>query len=179
MAVSAALNLYLASKEEMEALATYIENEKKFIEQVMEYDSDSFLIRYDKDLIKGVLYIASENYSKAYIHIKKYSDNFSGTPKEKLFFSALSDMLLCKKEGYSAESMNLLYDRLTIETVGNFIQGKEVLKYVPYASFSNNDWDRFGEKHPSFMGMLQVMKKLEDAYIENIPNQIELRRIIA
>lgn len=179
LAVSAALNLYLASKEEMEALATYIENEKKFIEQVMEYDSDSFLIRYDKDLIKGVLYIASENYSKAYIHIKKYSDNFSGTPKEKLFFSALSDMLLCKKEGYSAESMNLLYDRLTIETVGNFIQGKEVLKYVPYASFSNNDWDRFGEKHPSFMGMLQVMKKLEDAYIENIPNQIELRRIIA
>lgn len=179
LAVSAALNLYSASKEEIEALATYIENEKKFVEQVMEYDSDSFLIRYNKELIKGILYIASENYEKAYIHLKKYCDNFSGVPKEKLFFSALCDILLCKKEGYSAESMNLIYDRQTIETIGNFIRGKEVLKYVPYASFSKNNWDCFGKKHPSFIGVLQVMKKLEDVYLENTPDQNKLGEIIS
>lgn len=179
LAVSAALNLYTASDKEIEALSTYIDNKKKFIEQIMEFDSDSFLIRYDKELILGVLYIASENYSKAHIHIKKYSDNFSGTPKEKLFFSALSDMLLCKKNGYRTESLNVLYDKLTTDTVGNFIKGKEVFNYVPYASFIENDWNCFGEKHPPFIGMLRVMKKLEDAYCDNIPDQNELREIIA
>lgn len=179
LAISAALNLYTASKEQLETLVTYIDKDKRFIEQVMEYDSDSFLIRYDKDLIEGVLYIASENYSNAYDHIKKFCEKFAGTPKEVLFFSALKDMLLCKKEKYSTESINLIYDKHTIETVNSFIQGREVLKYIPYISFMNNDWDRFGKQHPSFMGKLHMMKKLEDTYCDNIPSQIDLKKNIS
>ena len=179
MAMSAALDLFEASKEKIEALAQCVIDDHRYISDIMKFDPNSFLVRYDKSLIAGILYIASGNFVQAYRHNKTYCERFTGSIKEKYFFSALVDLLYCKIKNISLSTLSVIYDSVTIKSVDNFTRGKSVLEYVPYRSYCDNNWDDFVAMQPSFLGMLQVRKRLEDVYKNNIPSQEKIKKIFS
>lgn len=170
--------MWNASVEHIGALIECVKNQPKYISEIMKFDAQSFLIKYDKNLVVGILYIVIGNFKEAYESISLYCSRFVGTSKEVLFFSALKDMLLCKCRNMNYEGLALLYDKTTLMSIETFIQNREVLNYVPYTSFKKCDWDAFMKSHPDFIGMLHVMKNLEKAYIENTPNQENLQEIL-
>lgn len=175
--MSAAEDLFNASNEQIEALASYMVNGHKSIVELMKFDNDSFLVRYNKNLAIGLLYLISGNIEKAYDFIKVYVEHFVGTPKEVLFFSALRDKLLCSINKNNPSNLNMIYDKKTLKSIDEFMKGKAILKYIPYRSFKHNDWYNFSKSHPDFLGMLQIMKRLENAYIDNTPDQEGLKTI--
>lgn len=177
-ATTAAYDLWNASVKHIGALIECVKNQPKYISEIMKFDSQSFLVKYEKDLTVGILYIAIGNLKKAYESISLYCSRFVGTSKEVLFFSALKDMLLYRCRNMDYEGLTLLYDKTTLMTIDAFMQNREVFNYVPYTSFKKCDWEVFMESHPDFMGILHVMKDLENAYKEYTPNQENLQKLL-
>jgi ribosomal protein S12 methylthiotransferase accessory factor len=178
MAMNAAYDLRDASIEQIHALIGCINNDPKFISKIMKYDTKSFLINYDKELTMGLLYTSIGEFENAYKSISLYYNRFVGTLKETMFFSALKDMLWSKSKNISPKNLTLLYDNKTLATIDSFMQDKNIFDYVPYKSFNNGEWNTLGEDHSDFMGMLHLMKRIENVYKQNTPKQESLKELL-
>jgi hypothetical protein len=58
------------------------------------------------------------------------------------------------------------------------MQDKNIFDYVPYKSFNNGEWNTLGEDHSDFMGMLHLMKRIENVYKQNTPKQESLKELL-
>lgn len=173
-AISTALNLNDASTEDINNLIKEITKGQRFLSQIMEYDRNCFLTNYNFDFILAILYISIKNYHSAYDHIKIYMQSFRGTPKEAIFFSGLKDYLYCKMNGYNTNTLSFLYSDSTITSISDFAKGKSVFRYVPYISFDKIDWPSFILDHPDYLSLLTLIKRMEQIYAKNTPNQMNL-----
>ncbi len=178
LATKAATDLRNASIEEIKALIESVKNEPKYVSEITKYDSQSFLIKYDKTLIIGFLYIAIGKYKDAYDSISTYYNRFVGTTKEKMFFSALKDVLYCKCKNIDYKELSLFYDEKSLMMIKAFIENREFLNYIPYTNIKNCDWDIYIKTHPDFIGILHLMKRLENEYKKHIPNQEKLQDLL-
>lgn len=172
--ISAAVNLYEAKDEDIKLLIKLLIKGQRYISKIMDYDLNSFLTNYDIDLVLTILYIIISDVSNAYMHMAAYKKKFKGNAKEKLFFNSLHDYLYCKANNLDTNCLNYVYSESTLGLISDFTNGKAALNYIPYTSFEKIDWENYCQANPDYMGLLKLMKKMEQLYSENIPNQANL-----
>lgn len=97
--------------------------------------------------------------------------------KEHRFFACILDIIKSKVKNYDIEWVKAIYGVNFVGLCVSFLNNKKYLNYLDHASCYDCDLCRI-RKSCKAKSILTLVKKIENAYIENTPDQNNLLSIL-
>ena len=172
-------NIQNASNSEISFLLDYIESNENISYRNLRFcNVNDIWQKYNKDLILSLLYYTVSNYRKSAEYMDSFILNTSFSRKEKDFFSCIDCIIKSKYTEYNINWINKIYGTKLVTLCVAFLENKGYLKYLNTSNCYNCNSCNI-QKTCRVKAILTLAKRMEDLYVENLPNQHQLLQDLA
>lgn len=167
-------NLRSCDTDSIRELLDYLTENSHYAFKNLQFYNLHHLWRYhNRNLIMSLLYYTTENYSQSLRHIDLYINGVELTQKENKFFTCLRTLIKFKAEKIDEKYLCSIYDENFLRICRNFLNDRNYLNYLEHSNCYKCDNCKI-KKYCRIFDTLGLAKKLEEAYVENTPNQQKL-----
>ena len=167
-------NIQNANNSEIRFLLDYIESNEVISYNNLRFcNANDLWQKYDKNLILSLLYYTVSDYKKSASYMETFIANANFSKKEKDFFSCLNQIIKSKYTECSINWINKIYGPRVVSSCASFLENKEYLKYLSTSNCYNCHSCNI-QTTCRVKTILALAKRMEDLYIENLPNQHQL-----
>lgn len=169
-------NIGNANDSEIRLLLNYIESNENISYRNLRFcNVNDMWQHYNKNLILSLLYYTISEYQKAADNMDIFVNNTPLSKKERDFFSCLLSVMKSKSAEYSINWLNRMYGRKLVNLCMSFLEDKGFLKYLNISNCYDCDLCKIKATCRA-KEILTLAKRMEEAYIENMPDQNKLLR---
>lgn len=171
-------NIEKANVNDIELLLNYIENNQNIAFGNLKFcNTKDIWNHYNKNLILALLNYTVLRYDSALKYMELFMSDSTLNNKEHRFFACILDIIKSKVKNYDIEWVKAIYGVNFVGLCVSFLNNKKYLNYLDHASCYDCDLCRI-RKSCKAKSILTLVKKIENAYIENTPDQNNLLSIL-
>jgi len=170
-------NLNNVNKESLKDIIDYIKTNERGIDNLKFYNIHDIWLYYNRDLLLSLFSYSSGNYDDAFRHIKTYISNTNIEKKEKNFFSCISHLIENKINNIDNDLLNSLYPDNLVSSCEKFLENMNYLNFMKHSNCYNCNDCKIKDTC-RIADVLTLVKKIENVYINNIPDQNKLKEIL-
>lgn len=171
-------NISNANDSEIRLLLNYIESNENISYSNLRFcNVNDMWQHYNKNLILSLLYYTISEYQKAADNMAIFVNNATFSKKERDFFSCLLAVMTSKSAKYSIDLLNRMYGKKLVNLCMSFLEDKGFLKYLNISNCYNCDLCKIKATCRA-KEILTLARRMEEAYVENMPDQNKLLKIL-